>query len=105
MSVAHPEVETPVDWLADLDEEWEIPCDIYSLRIDDPDYPRCKGEPARWIGWRPTACCGKSPRYRLVCNFCKKVYQRWAAMQAYIACPVCGQDIEGFCEFVPLRKS
>lgn len=82
--------------------EFDVACDIGGLRINDSAYPPCKGDPARWVAWRPN-CCGKGPQYRVVCDFCKKVYQRWQAHQAHISCPYCNTDTGGFVSFTPLK--
>lgn len=86
------------------DMDWEIPCDIGKLGLGVPGYPMCMGEPAQWIGLRAN-CCPQGPRYRLVCDHCKSVYQRWQARQASIVCGICGAETGGFLDFVPLRKS
>ena len=85
------------------DSEFEIVCDISSLRKGGWGYPKCLGDPAVWIGWRP-GCCPGSPRYRLLCDRCKTVYQKWVAQNAAIYCSTCGQETGGFVDFTPLKK-
>lgn len=85
------------------DAEFEIVCDISSLKLQDWGFPNCPGDPATWIAWRP-GCCTNSVRYRLICDSCKAVYQKWQARQAAIHCGACGQETGGFVDFTPLRK-
>lgn len=109
MSLAAPEqevVDPSVDTSLFESMDFEIACDIGQLRqvLGSMGYPPCKGDPARWVAWRPMKCCGKGPKYRLVCDFCKGVYQRWMAHQAHISCPYCGQETGGYAQFTPLGK-
>lgn len=85
-------------------EDIEVPCDISKLKYEADGYPPCKGDPARWIAYRTTGCCGRTPNHRLVCDFCKRVYQKWMAMHAVISCAACGQETGGFIHYEPLRK-
>lgn len=96
-------VEHEVDFTVLEDMEFEIECEIASLRIQHPQMPMCQGDPAEWIAWR-AKCCDASPRYRLVCTHCKRVYQTWVAMQAYITCAVCNEYTGGFIHFTELKK-
>ena len=105
MTIAHPEQE--VRHHHEVEEmgleAWDIPCDIpaRTRAHNIPGYPKCKGESARWVAWRAN-CCPGSPRYLLVCDFCKDVYQRWIARDAYIACGDCGEYTGGFVKFTEL---
>lgn len=101
MSAISPERVEP-ETLEFESVEFDIVCDISSLRNVSPDFPRCQGGAARWVAWRPN-CCPESPRYRLVCDDCKKVYQAWQAKNAYIYCGYCGEDTGGFISFTPLK--
>lgn len=82
--------------------EFEIICDIAEKRQVSPEWPACKGDAARWVAWRPN-CCPDSPRYRLICDRCKSIYQAWAAKQAFIYCGYCGNETQGFVSFTPLK--
>lgn len=84
------------------DAEFDIICDISKMNGVDPKFPTCHGDPARWVAWRAN-CCPESPRYRLVCDHCKKVYQAWMAKQAHITCAHCGRETGGFISFTPLK--
>lgn len=102
MSVLSPErIDPEVEAMTFTNAEFDIVCDIASLSLEDPRFPKCKGDPARWVGWRSN-CCPNSPRYRLLCNACKKVYQAWAARDAHVTCGICGQESE-FVAFTPLE--
>lgn len=94
---------TPAIELSEF-EEIDIACDIYALRQkhEAAGYPPCKGDPARWVAWRAN-CCPEGPRYRLVCDHCKRVYQNWMAKWARIVCVHCHQETGGYCDFTPLR--
>ena len=83
-------------------EEFEIPCDVSKMRVRD-GYPPCKGDPAKWVAWRPHRCPGW-PHYRLLCDFCKTTYQNWMARQARIICGGCRVETGGFASFTPLDK-
>ena len=87
------------------DMDWEIICDIYALRYqhEGTGYPPCQGDPANWVALRAN-CCAQSPCSRLVCDFCKSIYQKWVARQASIVCSSCKQETGGFLEFLPLNK-
>jgi hypothetical protein len=96
--------EPDQDLLNDLDESWEIICEIPELiRQNGSGFPCCAGDPAKWVAWRAN-CCEASPRYLLVCDFCKGVYQRWAAMQASVVCAWCKSEVGGFVRFTELNK-
>lgn len=83
--------------------DFEIQCDIFRLKVSHKGMAPCLGDPARWIAWRAN-CCPESPRYRLVCDHCKRVYQKWVAMQAVITCTHCGAETGGFLTFTELKK-
>ena len=98
---ADPEVEIPTDSLEAF--EFEIICDIYALQQGDNGYPKCFGDPARWIAWRKFPCqC--PPAFRLMCNRCKEIYQSWMREQGHITCSVCDQETGGYSRFTPLEK-
>lgn len=99
MAVATPDSTTETFVLEDA--EFDIACDISGLRVRS-GYPPCKGDPARWVAWRPN-CCAAGPRYRLICDYCKTVYQNWIAKQAYIVCNSCGRENGGYHTFTPLK--
>lgn len=101
--VVPPEVDVDTSVLENM--EFEIACDVSKLRaqLEAAGLPPCKDEPAQWIGLRPN-CCASSPRYRLLCDFCRKVYLNWQAKQAAISCPHCGTVTGGFLDFIPLHK-
>lgn len=106
VGVAEPDVQEHVhiddDVLGDLDEDWLIPCEIPALaRENGSGYPHCDGEPAVWIAWR-IGCCG--PRFRLVCDHCRRVYEKWKAHQAYIICGACKEYTGGFVRYTPLKE-
>lgn len=84
------------------DAEFDVACDIISLKANGY-YPDCLGEPARWVAWRPRRCCGKGPRFRLLCDRCKRAYQRLVAWNAFIICSECHQETGGFASFTPLK--
>lgn len=84
------------------EQDVEIPCDISKLRLMTDGFPYCNGGPARWIAWRPN-CCPESPKFRLVCDECRKKYLAWQAKQAYIYCGYCSKETGGFLDFSPLR--
>lgn len=85
------------------DAEFEIVCDIAQLQEDHGGrMPVCKGDPAVWVAWRAN-CCPTSPRYRLICDSCKKVYQAWTAHNASISCVTCGKETGGFLSYTPLK--
>lgn len=102
-----PEVgqQEHTDLLADLDEAWEIPCDIPRITAQTgKGFPRCHGARAEWVAYRGN-CCPQSPRYYLLCNSCKDTFQKWSAHRAALACGWCGEPTDGPLTFVPLRKS
>lgn len=83
--------------------EFDIECDIaVARRVDPGGFPVCNGDPARWVGWRPN-CCPDSPRYRLLCDKCKRTYQNWAAKNAFVYCGTCGSYTGGFLAYTPLE--
>lgn len=97
--VVDPQIDTSL--LEGMD--FEIACDILTLGASDPRYPRCQGDPAQWVAWR-AGCCGQGPRFRLLCDHCKKVYQNWLAHHACITCPYCHKETGGYVQFTPLGK-
>jgi len=99
MSVILPERVDP-QTLNLHDFEFEVVCEIAALRPEHPAFPKCKGDPARWVGWRAN-CCPTSPRYRLLCDFCKQTYQNWFAKGAFVYCGDCLQECE-FLAYTPL---
>lgn len=101
--VIPPEVDVDTSCLEEM--EFEIACDIGQLRRqhEASGFPPCQGDPAKWVAWR-VGCCGQGAQYRLVCDFCKKVYQNWQAKQAVITCVHCGAVTGGFASFTPLNK-
>lgn len=84
------------------DHEFDIICDIYALGGRAKSYPPCPGDKAEWVAWRAN-CCPQSPRYRLICTDCKRVYQGWQANNGHISCADCGYETGGFISFTPLR--
>lgn len=103
MSTMSPERVSPdIDVVEFEAFEFEIVCDIAAARNVSPDFPPCNGDPARWVAWRPN-CCSESPRYRLICDRCKSIYQIWQARHAYIWCGFCGKETGGFISFVPME--
>lgn len=106
MTAAVPEVQDPdLDLAALEDYEFEVICDVIGLREAKPGapFPRCRGDVAEWVAWRPN--CGCPPRYRLICSYCKDVYQKWEAHGACVTCAVCDQETGGFVAYTPLKGS
>jgi hypothetical protein len=102
MTVQLPERVDP-ETLSIEDLDFEVVCEIASLRSEgETQFPPCRGDAARWVAWRAN-CCPGSPRYRLLCDYCKSVYQAWMAKQAYLWCGVCGAETGGFISFTPLE--
>lgn len=84
------------------DLEFAIPCEVPNLRVQFPgEAPVCPGDPAKWVAWRAN-CCPESPRYRLLCDSCKNVYQNWEARRARILCVSCHKETGGFIAYTPL---
>lgn len=80
--------------------EFEVICDIAGLMAPGKGFPACKGDPARWVGWKNHEC---SPKYRLLCSHCKDVYRKWQAFDAAITCSSCGEMAGGFATYTPLK--
>jgi hypothetical protein len=103
MSVSSPErVDADLEPMLFEAFEFEIVCDIAELSHEAPGFPACRGDAARWVAWRP-ACCPQAPRYRLLCDRCKAIYQAWEAKNAYIWCGICGNETGGFLAYTPLK--
>ena len=91
--------------LTHLDGDWEIACEV-PARAEQigKGTPRCLGDPAKWVGWRAN-CCPESPKYLLICDVCKNVYEQWIAANAYLTCGDCGAHTGGFVSFTELNKA
>lgn len=78
-----------------LDEEWAVPCDIPGRRQMSPGgWPHCSDEePAAWIAWKHCPC-NQGPRYMLICDTAKQVYESWMAQGASFVCAWCEQPFE-----------
>lgn len=99
MTAAIPEIET----FAFEDAEFEIACEIAVFRAEGHSVPSCKGDPAVWVAWR-AGCCDASPRFRLICDYCRQCYVRWQRLGAHISCPWCRKETGGYCAYTPLNK-
>lgn len=104
MTSAATERGTYLD-LGHLDFDIELPCEVpQRAQTGKPGgTPKCDGRPARWIGWRPN-CCPESPRYVLLCDECKRIYQAWQAANPVMFCADCGVDNGGFIRYTELNR-
>lgn len=84
----------------DFEEACEVPARAQAIGAG---LPQCPGRTAEWVGWRPN-CCPQSPRYMLLCDPCKNIYQRWIAQHSYIVCGDCKQETGGFHTYTRLNK-
>lgn len=99
-----PEIQDPdLDLESLADHEFDIICDVHKM-VGLGDVSPCKGDPAKWIGWRVN-CCPQSPTYRLLCVFCKRTYQNWQAQGRFITCVHCGTETGGYISYTPLKAS
>lgn len=97
------DVERALEILQDLDEEWDVICDI-ACKQGEWGWPKCQGDRAEWVGWR-VKCCGSGPRYFLLCTYCKETYSRWLSDPTFhLSCAWCGAD-GGIVTFTELRKT
>lgn len=106
MSVSTPEAEVVHETtsLSDLDFDIELPCEVPQRRaVGGGGTPHCGGAPARWVAWR-VSCCPESPRYVLLCDYCKRSYQMWMLMGAAIYCADCSMETGGFVSFTELNR-
>lgn len=105
-TTAEPETiqQDDTDLFTELEEAWEIPCDIPRLNAElGKGFPVCHADRAEWIGYR--SCCPQSPRFILLCTSCKETFQKWGAHRAALACGWCGEPTDGPVRFVPLRQA
>ena len=98
-------VEHDVDTIEHLDAEWDVACEVQARAAAiGGGTPRCLGDPAQWVAWRAN-CCPESPRYMLICDVCKNVYDAWIAANAFITCGDCGTQTGGFVAYTELNKA
>lgn len=84
LSVASLHAATDRIAVADLDEDWAVPCQHSRHEGDDP---------AEWVAWT-TKCCGRLRKYMLLCSPClhsslerMATYDRWCPFCAHLFSP------------------
>lgn len=93
---------TTTDSITYLDREWEIACEV-PQRLAGTPWSDPHDTPATWVMWRAN-CCPQSPRYLLVCDKDKDIYQNIISRQGYISCVDCNAECD-ILSFTPLNKS
>ena len=103
-TLAVEKVVPDIDTLGDLDFDMEVACEV-PARAEAVGHgtPQCLGDPAIWVAWRGN-CCPQSPRYMLICDHCKQVYNNWLAKFAMITCGDCHAETGGFITNTPLNR-
>lgn len=83
-------VDSELESITHLDEEWAIACEIPRRLVGTPFF-RPHDDLAQWVMWR-SKCCPASPIYLLVCDHCRHVYEDIVAKQGYISCRDCDEE-------------